>query len=156
MGEEGTRPEGSGAPEPSAAPAAEPVPDARSGPGRSSSAQEARPRIGELLVRRGLLTPAQVDEALLQQSASGKRLGALLVELAMVDERSLIEALSVQLDVPVADLRQSEPDPEAAARVPEALARSLGVVAVRRAEGPRRVAAGAPRDPRLIEPVGRA
>ncbi|MCZ0983288.1 hypothetical protein O1L60_41330 [Streptomyces diastatochromogenes] len=102
---------------------------------QSSPAGQNRPRLGELLVRAGRLTPAQVDEALLQQSTSGKRLGALLIELGMVDERSLIEALSVQLDVPVADLRQSEPDPEAAARVPEALARSLGVVAVRRSEG---------------------
>lgn len=97
-----------------------------------------------------------MDEALLQQSASGKRLGALLVELAMVDEQSLTEALSVQLGVPVADLRQSEPDPEAAARVPEALARSLGVVAVRRAEGTLVIAAGDPGDPQVLDEVGRA
>ncbi|MEV6046713.1 GspE/PulE family protein [Streptomyces xanthochromogenes] len=117
---------------------------------------QKQPRIGELLVQRGLLTPAQVDEVLLQQSASGKRLGALLVELGMVEERSLIEALSVQLGVPVADLRQSEPDPEAAARVPKSLARKLGVVAVRRVEGTLLIAAGDPGDPRVLEEVGRA
>ncbi|MCZ0973740.1 hypothetical protein O1L55_25330 [Streptomyces albulus] len=126
------------------------------GAAQSPPAGQKRPRIGELLVQRGLLTPAQVDEALLQQSAPGKRLGALLVELGMVDERSLIEALSVQLGVPVADLRQSEPDPEAAARVPEALARSLGVVAVQRVEGTLLIAAGDPGDPRVLDEVGRA
>ncbi|MGW4649833.1 GspE/PulE family protein [Kitasatospora sp. NPDC004289] len=122
----------------------------------SPPAERTGPRIGELLVRRGLLTPAQTDEALLQQSASGRRLGALLVELGMVDERSLIEALAEQLDLPVADLRQSEPDPEAASRVPEALARSLGVVAVRREGGTLLVAASDPADPRVLDELGRA
>ncbi|WP_424216195.1 GspE/PulE family protein (plasmid) [Streptomyces sp. BI20] len=114
------------------------------------------PRIGELLVRRGVLTPAQVDEALLQQAASGRLLGTLLLELGMVDERALIEALAEQLDLPVADLRQGEPDPEAAARVPEALARSLGVVAVSRSEGTLLIAAGDPGNPCVLEEVGRA
>ncbi|WP_328379764.1 GspE/PulE family protein [Streptomyces sp. NBC_00440] len=155
-GEDGTLPDGARGSAPSPVPAGEPVEDAASGTAQSSPAGQQRPRIGELLVQRGLLTPAQVDEALLQQSTSGKRLGTLLVELGMVDERSLIEALSVQLDVPVADLHQSEPDPEAAARVPEALARSLGVVAVRRADGTLLIAAGDPGDPRVLDEVSRA
>ena len=37
--------------------------------------------LGELLVDQQLIGPSQLAEALLQQSASGKRLGALLVEL---------------------------------------------------------------------------
>ncbi|MGW4503734.1 GspE/PulE family protein [Streptomyces sp. NPDC004436] len=121
-----------------------------------SPASADREPLGELLVRRGLLSTTQVDEALLQQSTSGKRIGTLLVELGMVDERALIEALAVQLDIPVADLRQSEPDPEAAARLPEALARSLGVVAVRHTEGTLLVAAGDPADPRLLDELSRA
>ncbi|MFD8026732.1 GspE/PulE family protein [Streptomyces lavendulae] len=154
-GEDGALPDGTGGPAPAAVPEGEPVREPSGAAGPSPAGGEG-PRIGELLVQRGLLTPAQVDEALLQQSASGKRLGALLVELGMVDERSLIEALSVRLGVPVADLRQSEPDPEAAARVPEALARSLGVVAVRRSEGTLLIAAGDPGDPRVLDEVGRA
>ncbi|MFE2168055.1 GspE/PulE family protein [Streptomyces sp. NPDC059447] len=155
-GEHDALPEGARNPTPSPAPADEPAQDATSGAAHSTPSGHKGPRIGELLVQRGLLTPAQVDEALLQQSTSGKRLGALLVELGMVDERSLIEALSVRFDVPVVDLRQSEPDPEAAARVPEALARSLGVVAVRRSEGTLLIAAGDPGDPRVLDEVGRA
>ena len=45
--------------------------------------------LGELLVDQQLIGPSQVAEALLQQSASGKRLGALLVELGAVDDLEL-------------------------------------------------------------------
>ncbi|HEX2040828.1 MAG TPA: hypothetical protein VHF47_13975, partial [Acidimicrobiales bacterium] len=46
-------------------------------------------RLGELLVARNYVTKTQLVEALLQQSASGKRIGALLVELGALDERDL-------------------------------------------------------------------
>src|SRR5437870_757787 len=47
------------------------------------------PKLGELLVQNRFVTHAQLSEALLQQSASGKRLGTLLVELGILDERNL-------------------------------------------------------------------
>ncbi|MFJ8043966.1 GspE/PulE family protein [Kitasatospora sp. NPDC096147] len=137
-------------------PRTERTPLAEDPPTPAEADGRAGPRIGELLLRRGKLTPAQLDEVLLQQSVSGRRIGALLVELGMVDERALIEALSEQLGVPVADLRQSEPDPEAAVRVPEALARSLGVVAVRRDGDALLIAAGDPAAPELLDRLGRA
>ena len=51
-------------------------------------------RIGELLVDRGLITSAQLDHALAEQSLSGRRLGSELIHLGMVTERQLIEALA--------------------------------------------------------------
>jgi len=45
--------------------------------------------LGELLVARQAVTTTQLNEALLQQSASGKRVGALLVELGALDELEL-------------------------------------------------------------------
>jgi type IV pilus assembly protein PilB len=113
-------------------------------------------RIGELLIQRRLVTPAQVDEALLQQPASGKRLGTLLVELGMVDERAVVESLSDQTGVPLVDLRQSQPEPDAASRIPEALARSLNVIPVRRVDGVLLVAAADPLDERVSDEISRA
>jgi type IV pilus assembly protein PilB len=88
------------------------------------------PPLGELLVTLGSLTRAQVAEALLQQPESGKRLGALLVELGAIDDTQLVAALSVQLQLPNADLRSREPDPDVAALLPEAVARKTGAVPV--------------------------
>jgi type IV pilus assembly protein PilB len=88
------------------------------------------PLLGELLVTVGLLTRPQLDESLLQQAESGKRLGSLLVELGAIDDAQLIEALGAQLDLPNADLRNRLPDPEVLTVVPEALARQAGAVPI--------------------------
>src|SRR5207249_7808702 len=91
--------------------------------------------LGDLLVEAGLIAPAKLNEALLQQETSGKRIGSLLVELGELDERKLTEVLGKQLKVPVIDLRTTEPDTETAALLPEAAARSLVAIPVRRHDG---------------------
>jgi type IV pilus assembly protein PilB len=85
-------------------------------------------QLGELLVERQAVTHGQVNEALLQQAASGKRVGALLVELGALDERQLSAVLAEQLDLAVADLGEHTPEPEAVALVPESLARASTVI----------------------------
>jgi len=67
------------------------------------------PKLGELLVQKQLVTHAQVSEALVQQSASGKRLGTLLVELGVLDERNLAATVADQLGLPLADLSRQAP-----------------------------------------------
>ena len=84
--------------------------------------------LGEILVEQGQVSPQQLSEALLQQRVSGKRLGALLVELGALDERVLADALGEHFALPVVDLRHTTPDPEAIARIPESSARSLTVL----------------------------
>jgi type IV pilus assembly protein PilB len=81
------------------------------------------PKLGELLVQKQLVTHAQVSEALLQQPASGKRLGTLLVELGVLDERNLAATVADQLGLPLADLSRQAPEPEALKLLPEAVAR---------------------------------
>src|SRR4051812_36415669 len=46
-----------------------------------SKLTEPSEKLGELLLRRDRVSHNQLNEALLQQSASGKRIGTLLVEL---------------------------------------------------------------------------
>src|SRR4051812_752522 len=107
---------------------------ARLAPSRVSTAVaeqrvEARPDgwmlLGDLLVDSGSVSHPQLAEVLLQQSASGKRLGTLLVELGLVDEHTLASALADQFDLPVVDLRAEYPEPESSALLPESVARSL-------------------------------
>ena len=99
----------------------QPKPEARSA--SSEVHDSGRAKLGEMLVGTHAIDPAQLAEALSQQSNSGKRLGSILVELGAVTERGLANALSQQLDIPMVDLSQRTPTPEALAAIPEEVAR---------------------------------
>jgi type IV pilus assembly protein PilB len=112
-------------------------------------------RLGDLLKQRDLVTEEQIEVALAQQKESGKKLGHQLVELGFVHERALAEVLAEQLGLEVVDLRHAELDVELVQLLPEATARELHAIAVRK-EGARvEVAVGDPLAPdlqrRLIE-----
>ena len=53
--------------------------------------------IGSQLLKRSLVTDAQLTEALASQEASPRPLGTILVESGLVDERDLLEVLSRQV-----------------------------------------------------------
>lgn len=90
-----------------------------------------RPRLGDLLVERAGVTELQVAEAMLLRAATDKRLGTVLVELGVIDESQLTEALGAQLGLPLANLRQRTPEPDAVALLSESLARGLVAVPLR-------------------------
>ena len=70
----------------------------------------ARKRIGELLLERGAITAAQLEAALQAQQQTQQRLGAALVSLGAITEKTLAHALSEALGVPVIDLGTRPPD----------------------------------------------
>ena len=80
--------------------------------------------LGELLVARQSVSHSQVTEALTQQSTSGKRVGALLVELGALHEDDLAEALAEQLELELVDLGAETPTTDALAVLPESIARA--------------------------------
>lgn len=57
--------------------------------------------LGQVLVERGLLKPADLDNALSLQAARGGRLGAILVRLGAVSTHALYQALAEQLEMPL-------------------------------------------------------
>lgn len=61
----------------------------------------ARARLGELLVARGLVRAADVQNALAIQASNGEPLGLNLVRLGALSEAQLLEVLSEQLGLPV-------------------------------------------------------
>jgi type IV pilus assembly protein PilB len=93
-----------------------------------SSGHQPRRRLGELLLERDLLSAEDLQRALQLQTTSGQRLGEELIGLGILDERSLVRALSDQLGLPLVDLRNTKPDPAALEAIPETLARGLTVV----------------------------
>ncbi|MGZ6826167.1 MAG: GspE/PulE/PilB domain-containing protein, partial [Mycobacteriales bacterium] len=90
-----------------------------------------RARRGELLVRHEVLTHGQLAEALLQQDATGQRIGDLLVSRGTIDERQLADTLAAQFGLGLVDLRSVTPEPEAVALLSEAVARAHHAVPVR-------------------------
>lgn len=124
------------------------------GAGALSATTGSRVPIGELLIAKGLVTAAQVAEALVGQGPSGKRLGVLMVELGMVSERAVTGCLAEQLGLPLIDLRQNEPDPAALAQIPEAMARTLMALPVSVVNGRLTVAVADPLDPAVTAGLG--
>jgi hypothetical protein len=58
----------------------------------------SKPRLGDLFVQRGLITPAQLDEALEEQRENGGKLGEILVEKGWVTRVDLAGVISKQWD----------------------------------------------------------
>ncbi len=89
---------------------------------------ERRARLGDLLVARGLITPAQAEEALQLQQREGRRMGRILVERQWVEEHQLLAVLGEQLGLPVVRLRAGLYDPEVVALLPRPVAQRLRVL----------------------------
>jgi type IV pilus assembly protein PilB len=75
-------------------------------------------RLGDLLVREGLITREQLLQALEQQRGSGMRLGYMLVKLGMVQEIEITKMLARQYRVPAVDLARFEVDAKIIKLVP--------------------------------------
>src|SRR5438876_9850138 len=66
-------------------------------------------RLGEILVKRKLLEPEDVERALELQKERGDKLGKILIDLGFIAAKDLLSALSEQLEVPLAQVDQPPP-----------------------------------------------
>jgi len=57
-------------------------------------------RIGELLVKEGIITNSQLEKAISVQRQEGGRLGEVLVKLGMIKENQMVAILAKQLNIP--------------------------------------------------------
>lgn len=63
-----------------------------------ASSNEPRDALGEKLLREGLITRAEHEEALRRLPATGKRLGAILIDMGAVEGKTLFKALREQIN----------------------------------------------------------
>ncbi len=94
------------------------------------SADSGRIRLGELLLRAGVITEEQLQQALVAQKKWGGKLGTILVEKKIIDEDLLIKALSRQLDMPRIDFKGLTIPRQALAKIPVDFADSNQVLPV--------------------------
>ena len=94
----------------------------------------ARPekiRIGDLLIKQGLLTGQQLELVLTEQKRSGRKLGRIIVDSGFVSEAGIAGALAQQLQAPFFDLKNFVPNPELIKLLPEAQARRYRALVLR-------------------------
>jgi type IV pilus assembly protein PilB len=87
-----------------------------------SVAPEKRP-LGEVLIRAGLLTQTQLQQALETQKSTGLRLGEILVSLGLLAETDVARAVATQLAIPFIPDHELQVDMTVARLVPPPIAR---------------------------------
>ena len=104
-----------------------------------------QPRIGDILLELGFVTQAQIDEVLRSQEDAGLQLGARLVRRNIITEAQLAEALAKRLHVEFSELNHSNDiDPAAVSVVPERIARRFTVIPMSLSNGVLSVAMASP------------
>ncbi|MDO6594596.1 GspE/PulE family protein [Neptuniibacter sp. 1_MG-2023] len=80
-------------------------------------------RIGDLLVQNGVLSEAQLIDALDKQKQTRQKLGKTLVSMGYVKEQQFLDFLSQQLNIPLVELTHYSFNQEDVLRLPETQAR---------------------------------
>src|SRR5512138_370609 len=111
----------------------------------------ATDRIGELLVREGLITAEQLSAALQDARQNGHRIGYTLIKLGFIQESELTRSLAKQYRVPAVDLDRVQVDPKIVKMVPGDLALRYLVLPLRRVGRMLTVAMANPTDAGAID-----
>lgn len=90
-------------------------------------------RLGELLIRKEMITDEQLATAVAEQKKEGIRLGAALIRLEYIQEEDLAAFLSKHYGVPSINLSEFEVDPAVIELVPSEVAQKYQLVPVNRA-----------------------
>ncbi|MFB9312858.1 glycosyltransferase [Nocardioides plantarum] len=101
----------------------------------SPEARRSRMQMAQMLTRSGLVTPEQLQRAMLEHSRTGDPLGDILVSHESISEDVLVAALSEMHQLQRVGLADFEPDYDLSRRLPERLARTLQVVPVAESDG---------------------
>ncbi|MCZ6777794.1 MAG: type IV-A pilus assembly ATPase PilB [Acidobacteria bacterium] len=89
-------------------------------------------KLGELLVKAGLITDGQLKEALGRQKSDGGKLGSNLVTLGFAKEGEITKVLSEQFGVPAVQLSDYEIDETVIKLVPSEVAQKYMIMPVNR------------------------
>lgn len=83
---------------------------------------EAGQRLGQLLMRAGIISDRQLTDALEVHNATGSPLGRVLVDLGYATQGAILSVMAAQIGIRYIDFSEHKPDPNAIAVVPRELA----------------------------------
>ncbi len=89
-------------------------------------------RLGEVLIKQGMISEDMLHQALEEQKKDGSRLGSVLVRLGFVTEGDLLKALSKHFGVQSIDLKTAELSDAVLKLIPNELAGKYLVVPIKR------------------------
>jgi type IV pilus assembly protein PilB len=98
----------------------------------ATAAAGSNDRLGDILIREGLITRDQLTAALAEQKSSGHRLGYVLVKLGLVQELEVTKVLARQYRMPAVDLTRFEVDPKMIKLIPSDFALKHVVLPLKR------------------------
>ena len=110
-------------------------------------------RIGNLLFKANLVTEEQLKEALEEQKRTGEKLGQILVERGVISPADLARALEMQSGIPSITLEDLSFDPEVVNLLSENFIRSNRIIPLKRYNDTVEVACVPPINPRTLEDV---
>lgn len=116
-----------------------------------ATAAAGNERLGDILIREGLINKDQLNTALVEQKATGHRLGYVLVKLGLVQELEVTKVLAKQYRMPAVDLSRFEVDPKIIKLVPAELAVKQTVLPLKREGRTLTVAMADPTNSALID-----
>ena len=119
--------------------------------GTMATAAAGGDRLGEILLREGLVTREQLGQALTEQKNTKHRLGYVLVKLGLVQELEITKVLARQYRMPAVDLTRFEVDPKIIKLVPAEMATKSIVLPLKREGRTLTVAMADPTDHGLLE-----
>ncbi|MDD5131062.1 MAG: type II secretion system ATPase GspE [bacterium] len=111
----------------------------------------SKKRLGEMLIDSGVINERQLQEALEAQKRTGERLGKTLVKLGFIDEEKLMDFLGQQLGIPHINMGTYIIDPEVIRLIPEKMARKYQSIPLFKIENVLTVAMADPFDVMAID-----
>jgi type IV pilus assembly protein PilB len=121
------------------------------------SALTAQAPLGQLLLRRGVLSQEQLDSALKQQQGCEQRklIGEVLVEMGLADDRTVLETLAEAYGIPFASDTARLADPKVIELLPREFLEEHGVLPMFLVRGVLTVAVSEPANLYLLEEIER-
>jgi type IV pilus assembly protein PilB len=120
---------------------------------RTATAAATSDKLGEILLKEGLITQEQLKKALLEQKNTGMRLGYTLVKLGFVEETEISKMLARQYRMPAVDLSRFEVDPKIIKLLPPDVAIKHTVLPLKREGRTLTVAIADPNNVTAIEDI---
>jgi type IV pilus assembly protein PilB len=110
-------------------------------------------KLGDILVRDGLITADQLKRALAEQRSSGMRLGYTLVKLGFIEETEITKMLARQYRMPAVDLSRFEVDPKILKLISPDIANKYTVLPLKREGRTLTIAIADPNNVAAIEDI---
>ena len=111
-------------------------------------------KLGQMLIREGILTEDKLNEALQIQKKTKKRLGEILIDQKYISELQIIHTLERQLGVPYVDIATLQLPQELSSLIPESMARANMLIPIKKTGSLLTIAIADPLDYNAMNDVG--